>query len=168
MKTLVAFFSHAGENYFPDGYRNLKIGNAEIIANKVKALLNADIFKIDTVREYSNSYEECCREAKEEQQKGIFPALKAYLPSIEKYDRIVVVYPCWWETMPQAVFTFLKHYDFAGKTILPICTHEGSGMGRSESDILQLCQDANLVQGLAIQGVNAEKCDDALKKLFNR
>jgi hypothetical protein len=26
-------------------------------------------------------------------------------------------------------------YDFTGKTILPLCTNEGSGMGSSENDI---------------------------------
>ena len=37
-----------------------------------------------------------------------------------------------------AVFTFLEHFDFAGKTILPPCTHEGSGMGNSLQDIFLL------------------------------
>lgn len=36
MATLIAFFSHAGENYFVDGLKNVKIGNAEIIAKKQK------------------------------------------------------------------------------------------------------------------------------------
>lgn len=36
---------------------------------------------------------------------------------------------------PMAVFTFLEHFDFTGKTIVPFCPHEGSGMGSSEKDI---------------------------------
>gem|GEM_PF-6246914 len=35
--------------------------------------------------------------------------------------------PNYWSTMPKAVFTFLKHFDFMGITIKPFCTHEGSG-----------------------------------------
>ena len=38
-------------------------------------------------------------------------------------------------TMPMAVYTFSESYDFAGKTIHPFCTHEGSGLGGTESDI---------------------------------
>ena len=51
-----------------------------------------------------------------------------------------------------AVFTFLEHFDFSGKTIRPFCTHEGSGMGASEKDIHRICPAANVEKGLAIQG----------------
>ena len=63
--------------------------------------------------------------------------------------------------MPKAVFTFLEHYDFGGKVIKPFCTHEGSGMGRSVSDIKSLCPDAVVGDGLAILGsrVNKSKVD---------
>lgn len=166
MKTLIAYFSHAGENYFPDGYKNVDVGNAEIIANKAKELLGADIFKIDTIKKYSDNYEQCCNEAKEEQRKGELPELKEYLSSIEMYERIVLIYPCWWGTMPQAVFTFLQHYNFSGKEIFPICTHEGSGMGRSESDIAHVCKNADLVQGLAVYGHKAKQCNEELKRFF--
>ena len=59
-----------------------------------------------------------------------------------------------------AVFTFLEHFDFSGKTIRPFCTHEGSGMGSSVSDIKKLCPGAKVEEGLAIRGGgvnNAEK-----------
>jgi flavodoxin len=54
--------------------------------------------------------------------------------------------------MPMPVWTFLESYDFSGKTILPLCTHEGSGMGSSEHDIKKFCPDAKLQKGLAIRG----------------
>ena len=47
-----------------------------------------------------------------------------------------------------AVFTFLEHFDFSGKTIKPFCAHEGSGMGQSERDIKRLCPNANVEKGL--------------------
>lgn len=166
MKTLIAFFSHAGENYFVDGYKTVEIGNAEIIANKVKKMIGADIFKIETVKSYSSDYNKCCAQAKEEQRRGELPELKNFLPSVKDYERMVLIYPCWWGTMPQAVFTFLKSYDFSGKEILPICTHEGSGMGSSERDIASLCPKSKLVRGLAIQGSYAQNCDEKLKRFL--
>ena len=48
------------------------------------------------------------------------------------------------------VFTFLERFDFSGKTIRPFCTHEGSGMGCSVSDIKRICPDAIVEQGLAL------------------
>ncbi|MBR2256572.1 MAG: hypothetical protein IJ899_04370 [Blautia sp.] len=49
-------------------------------------------------------------------------------------------------TMPMAVFTFLEAFDFSGKTILPFCTNEGSGMGGSERDIKKVCPEADAAE----------------------
>ena len=58
--------------------------------------------------------------------------------------------------MPMTMFTFLESYDFSGKTVIPFCTHEGSALGRSESDITELIPDAELLEGLAIRGSNVD------------
>lgn len=92
------------------------------------------------------------------------PELRGTLPDLSGYDTIVLGYPCWWGTMPQAVFTFLESADFSGKKILPFCTHEGSGMGRSESDIKKLCPAATVARGLAITGSSCASSEAAIKK----
>jgi diketogulonate reductase-like aldo/keto reductase len=46
------------------------------------------------------------------------------------------------EVAANMIFSFLEAYDFAGKTIIPFCAHEGSSMGYSESDLERL--DENL------------------------
>ena len=66
--------------------------------------------------------------------------------------------------MPQAVFTFLESADFSGKKILPFCTHEGSGMGRSESDIKKLCPNASVAKGLAVSGSSCNSAEASVKK----
>ena len=66
------------------------------------------------------------------------------------------------------VFTFLEHFDFSGKTIKPFCTHEGSGMGRSEADIKRLCPGAKVEKGLNIHGADAAESEDALKRWSGR
>ena len=166
MKTLVAYFSHAGENYFAGGMKVVEVGNAQIIAEKVQKLLDADIFKIETVREYSRNYKECCDQALDEQKKGELPELRKY-PDLTDYDKIVLIYPCWWGTCPQACFTLLKNSDLSNKEIYPICTHEGSGMGRSENDIAKFAPNATIHKGLAVQGSYASMCDDALSRYFD-
>jgi flavodoxin len=60
--------------------------------------------------------------------------------------------------MPMAVFSFLEAHDFSGKTIVPFCTHEGSGMC-GEQDIKRLCPNAKVLPGLAIVGGTVEKAD---------
>ena len=61
------------------------------------------------------------------------PKLTNHVGNMDSYDKVFLGYPNWWGTAPMAVFTFLEEYDFSGKTIIPFCTHEGSGMGHSKT-----------------------------------
>ena len=63
-----------------------------------------------------------------------------------------------------AVYTLLERYDFTGKTILPLCTNEGSGMGSSESNIKKLASGATVKKGLPITGSRAANAGGAVKK----
>ena len=63
-----------------------------------------------------------------------------------------------------AVFTFLEHFDFSGKTIKPFCTHEGSGMGSSERDIRRLCPNAKVEKGLAIRGGSVKQAEKEIER----
>ena len=66
----------------------------------------------------------------------------------------------WWGTLPQPVMTFLEGYDFSEKTILPLCTHEGSRLGSSERKIAELCAGAQLLSGLTVRGSDAANAQD--------
>ena len=63
-----------------------------------------------------------------------------------------------------AVLTFLERYDFSGKTILPLCTNEGSGMGSSERTIKKYAGGAELKKGLSITGSEAADSKPAVAK----
>ena len=162
-KILVVFFSHKGETYFPDGYKVVEKGNAQIIAEKAKEMLGADLFEIKAEQSYPKNYNECCKVAKDELKNGERPKLLKDVQNFDDYDKFLIVYPCWWGTMPMPVFTFLESHNFSGEKIFPICTHEGSGMGNSERDLKQICDGAIVCSGLAIQGATAQSCDAKLK-----
>jgi flavodoxin len=99
--------------------------------------------------------------AKQELQSDCLPELKTEVEGMGAYEVILIGYPNWWGTIPRPVATFLSKYDFSGKTIIPFCTHEGSGLGQSEKEIAKLCPKATLLTGLAIRGsrINAAKKD---------
>ena len=162
-KTLIAYFSHIGENYFGGQIRNITKGNTEVAAEFAHNATGGTLYKIETVKTYPNNYKQCCDVAQAEGKANERPALKGTMPDIADYDTVILGYPCWWGTMPQAVFTFLESADFAGKKIMPFCTHEGSGMGRSESDIKKLCPDSTIVKGLAINGSTVNNAESAVK-----
>lgn len=151
-RELIAFYSRADENYVNGMLKPLKTGNTEVAAGIIRDLTGADLFKIEQAHPYAAGYNDCIAQAQEDQRRNARPELKSYPESLEGYDVIYLGYPNYWSTMPMAVFTFLEHFDFDGKTIRPFCTHEGSGMGSSVGDIRRLCPGATVEKGLAIRG----------------
>ena len=162
-KTLIAFFSRADENYFGGAMRYIEVGNTEVVASKIKDKIDTDIFKIEMKNPYSKEYNACIEEAKVHKKENARPELVSLPESIDEYDTIILAYPNYWGTMPMAVFTFLEAFDFSGKTILPLCTNEGSGMGSSEKDISKLCPNAKIAKGLALNGSSVNNCDDKVE-----
>ena len=168
-KSLIAYFSRKGNNYVGGSIVNLPIGNTEVISNKIQKLTGSDLFEIKTVKSYPEDYTETTNVAQDEKRENARPELTETVDNMDSYDVIYLGYPNWWGTMPMAVFTFLEAYDFSGKTIIPYCTNEGSGMGSSERDIKKLCPSANVSAGLAIIGGSVQRADkdvaNWLKKL---
>lgn len=163
---LVAYFSRVGNTVWEDGVDAVTsaslnvensefVGNAEYLARMAQEATGGDLFLIQTEETYPSDYRETTNVATEEQNDNARPALASHVENMDQYDTIVLIYPNWWGTLPQPLFTFLEEYDFSGKTILPLCTHEGSRMGRSEIAITELCPDAILLDGLAVRGSNA-------------
>ncbi len=169
-KTLIAFFSRADENYFAGAMRYVKVGNTEIVVNGMKELIEeearteVDTFKIEMKDPYSPVYMTCIDEAKKDLRANARPALVSLPDSIDEYDTVILAYPNYWGTMPMAVFTFLESFDFSGKTILPLCTNEGSGMGGSERDIKKTCPGATVKSGLSVTGSEAANSAGLVKK----
>ena len=161
MADLIVYFSRAHENYVSGVIRELSVGNTQVAAQMVQKLTGGELFQVEPVTEYSHNYNECIAQAQADQRANARPQLKAYPENIP--DRVILCYPNYWSTMPMAMFTFLEHFDFTGKTILPLCTHEGSGMGSSERDIKRLCPGANVEKGLAIQGGRVNQAEPLIK-----
>lgn len=152
MEKLIVFYSRADENYFGGAYRYVEVGNTEKAAKMIEEKTGAELFKIEQVKPYAKDYNTCIDQAKADQRADARPELTRYPDSLDDYDEIYLGFPNYWGTMPMAVFTFLEHFNFNGKTIHPFCTHEGSGMESSERDIKKLCPGAKVTKGLAIHG----------------
>ena len=168
MKALIAYFSSAGENYVNGKICHLETGNTEIAANIIQQQTGADLFHLEPLVPYAETYSRCIAEAKDDQKRDARPELRQYPEHLEEYDTIYLGYPNYWGTMPMVVFTFLESYDFSGKTIYPFCTHEGSGMGKSEADIQRLCPGAKIAKGLPIHGANVKEEKQKIIEWINR
>ena len=151
-KVLVAFFSHTGENY---AVGNITKGNTHIIAEMIAEATGGNLFEIVPVKEYPKTYNACVEVAKKEKETGARPAIKGSI-AVENYDIIFLGYPNWWGDMPMPVYTFIEKHRWAGKTVIPFCTHEGSGLSNTEKYIVNACKGAEVEKGLAVKGATAQ------------
>ncbi len=135
---LIAYFSHSG--------------NTQVIANQIHQCAGGDLFRIATIDPYPADYDTVVEAARKELRNGSRPKLSEQVVNIASYGVVFIGYPCWWSTMPMAVFSFLEQHELSGKKIAPFCTHEGSGLGRSVQDIRKLCPQSVIQDGLAVRG----------------
>lgn len=63
-----------------------------------------------------------------------------------------------------AVFTQLEKLDFTGKKLLPLITHEGSGLADSMKDLKRICMGADFGEPIAIHGADAEKSEEVVSE----
>ena len=164
MKELILYYSRAAENYFGGNLKYIDKGNTEVVAEKLNALNGSTLFKVEPVTPYDDDYNTCINQAQKDLQENARPMVKAIPENVEQYDLITIMYPNYWGTMPMHLFTVLEEMNFEGKNVRAICTHEGSGLGKSERDLKALCTGAIMKKGLAIYGSSVFNCDDILKK----
>lgn len=148
-KSLVVFFSHAGENY---SVGNIKVGNTKIVADYISEMTGADQFEIVADKDYDMPYMELIEVAKQEAHDGELPPMVGKLEDVDQYDTIFIGGPVWWGTYPQVMFTFFRDYDLNGKTIIPFTTHEGSGLASCVEDVKRAYPNADVKPGFAIYG----------------
>ena len=147
-KSLIIYFSRADENYSV-GY--IEKGNTEIVSEYIKELTNADMFKVEPLNDYAKDYETCIEEAKERQANHNAP-IKGKLPEISEYEVIYIGAPVYWGDLPEEMVTALNGLDFSGKIIRPFTTHEGSGLSGVPRQLKEICEGAEVLDGLAIVG----------------
>ncbi|MBN9318590.1 MAG: hypothetical protein J0I28_02730 [Caulobacterales bacterium] len=129
--TLVAYFSRSG--------------NTRVIAGQLHRELKADLFEIAPREPYPEDYEEQVRLATRERDAGFRPALKAPAPDIAGYQTLLLCFPIWGETAPPIIRSFLAAHDLAGKTIRPIITHGGYGVGSAPAVVASHARGARVL-----------------------
>ena len=133
------------------------VGAAQVLANMIHDHTRSDLFSIRTEVNYPLEYNDLADYAKDEQDNDVLSALTSHIENLDQYSTIIVVFPDWWYTMPQAVYSFFDEYmpqavysffdeyDLAGKTIIPCSTHAGSGLTGSPRTIRELEPDATVI-----------------------
>ena len=149
-KTLVVFFSHAGDNY---AVGNIEVGNTKIVADYISEITGAEQFEIVTHKYDGMAYNPLIKLAQEEANNGELPEYEGDV-DLSGYDTVFIGGPVWWGTYPQVMFTFFKNHagDLKGKTVIPFTTHEGSGLAHCVEDVKEAFPGANVTPGFSIYG----------------
>ena len=148
-KSIVIFFSHAGDNY---AVGNIEVGNTKIVADYISEIAGADQFEIVTHKYDGMAYNPLIKLAQEEANKGELPPYEGSAPDLTPYDTIFIGGPVWWGTYPQVMFTLFKDINLDGKTVIPFTTHEGSGLASCVSDVKKAFPKANVTGAFSIYG----------------
>lgn len=154
-KTLIVYFSWSG--------------NTRVAAENTKRLTGADIFEITVKNPYPTDYRQCANRAIEEQRTDFLPELNGNVNNLSQYDTIIVAFPNWGGTYPQAVKKFLiDNRDISSKKIALLCTHGGSRLGRSVNDLKALYPNANILESLAISGSSVRNSENDIRNWLKK
>lgn len=132
-----------------------RTGNTELVAQEIQAQIGGELFEIVPEDPYPDEYNATVEHHRQEDAADARPAISSFVTDMDSYDVIFVGYPIWGGDMPHVVRTFLEQYDFSDKTVIPFCTHGGSGLSRSVQTLKMLCPNSSILEGFAISGNSA-------------
>ena len=138
-------------------------GTTRYVAQMIQDVVGGDIHAILTTEPYSADFDAVVSENHSESSRSI----SSTVDNMEQYDVVFIGYPVWATTLPQAVRTFLSEYDFSGKTVVPFCTHDGYGAGRSFSTVAELAVGAETLDGLAIHAPDVPGSGETVAEWLN-
>ena len=153
---LVVYFSRTGEQY---NVGVIDEGNTAIAAKMIAEATGADLYEILPEQDYyPYTYSELTDVAKKEQNENARPAIKGEMPDLAQYDTVFIGAPVWWGDWPMILYTFFEENAEAmkGKTLIPFCTHEGSGLSGFDKKLAKACPDSTVLKGLAIRGTDCQ------------
>ena len=177
-RTLIVQFTRTGNTDFApdvdavssaslmiDEYGKL-VGNAELLAEMVQNSTGADLYPIRVRNLYPSTYSGTINVAGEELRTKAYPELNTDipLPVISDYDRIILVFPLWWGTVPKAVEGFLSQEDFTDKDVYLILTHGGGKEGSVPKDLPGMLHGGRLDKNILL--VYDDETDEASEKVY--
>ena len=112
----------------------------------IAGALSAEIFEIEPVEPYTeddlNYFNSKARSMTEMADKNARPEIVSLPENLDRYDTVLLGYPIWGGQAPRIISTFLESVDLSGKTVVPFCTSNSSGIGSSAKNLHPLTGDS--------------------------
>lgn len=127
--------------------------NNKVLAEFIAQTVGGDLVEIKTQQPYPKDYQLIRSQVSNELKDDILPPLDHSL-NLQPYQQIFIVFPTWAMRLPPPIKTFLTTHNLNGKTIMPLNTNAGYGVGSGFDEIEKLASGATVYQGLSIKGGN--------------
>ncbi len=127
--------------------------HTEAVAKILAENLNADIFEIVPVDEYTSEdldwTDDSSRVSMEYSDESLrnVELVSTKVDNWESYDTVLIGYPIWWGVAAWPTNTFVKANDFNGKTVIPFCTSSSSSIGDSGKLLEEQANGGNWLEG---------------------
>jgi len=129
-----------------------RTSNTKAVAEMIQQNVGGDLLTIELQKPYPENYQAIVAQVAKENETGFLPPLKTKIHGIEKYDVVFIGFPTWGMQLPPPIKSFLAHYDFKGKTVIPFNTNAGYGIGSSFETIKSLCKNSKVLEGFSVEG----------------
>lgn len=129
-----------------------RTNNTKAIAEIIHTKVGGTLVGLELQNPYPDNYRATVEQVAKENETGFLPPLKTKIENIEKFDLIFVGAPTWGMQLPPPMKSFLRQYDFSGKTIVPFNTNGGYGVGSSFDTIREICANSTVLEGFSIKG----------------
>ena len=126
-------------------------GTTKEVAEKIASIINADLFTIEPVNEYTNEdldwTNKQSRSSIEMVDETSRPAIKNKVVNITEYQNVVIGFPVWWYKEPTIIDTFIEENDLSNKQVYVYVTSGGSTVDGSIESLRQKYPNLNFVSG---------------------
>ena len=145
-KVLVSYFSASGVT--------------KNVAEKIKSMLNADIFEIEPVNPYTNAdldwTNKQSRSSIEMNDLTYRPEVKNKVSNMSEYDTVLIGFPVWWDLAPTIINTFIEENNLENKKVYVFATSGGSSVTGSFNALKNDYPNINFIDGKRLSS-NIEK-----------
>jgi flavodoxin len=131
-KILIAYYSYSG--------------NTQKVAEAIQEKIGGDLFRIETVKDYPDDFQELLQQAKLELANMYHPKLKAKVNNMKDYDVVFIGSPNWWGNIAAPVSSFMAENDLEGKKVVPFITHGKGGVQNTIKGMKKQCEKCNFVE----------------------
>ena len=141
-------------------------------AYAIAAELKAALFEIEAAEPYTaddlNYFNNKARSMTEMKDNAARPAIAVLPENLDRYDTIWLGYPIWGGQAPKILYTFLESVDLSGKTVIPFCTSNSSGIGSSAVNLQKVTDESVKWEkgGRVKKGDNAENIANWLHEMI--